>query len=158
MNLNQKTHFLILFLSLMPLHSCRDSINKEFYDNFTKYLKDVHAIETERNASIFYILHLQGCNTCLDSSYKYLNKMELHKRDQFSLILVGSTDFLDTAHKNQIEDLRKRFRFLIDDKQLIFSYNTGFAYPLLIRTLYGKCDVYEELFGKKYQKVFSKKL
>ena len=82
--------------------------------------------------------------------------MHKSKTENFLYIYVGKylgkrlliTDFL--------EETKKDNDILYDEFQKIFSYETGFAYPLLVKIQKGKCEIYEEVSNKKCHSVFER--
>ena len=128
---------------ILLLTSCTNKIDKKYCNTFTRYLDEVHQINVTTNEDYYIVVPLQGCESCIFNLISVIKEMDKSVNHDFVYIYVGKylgknyliSDFLEENDK----------KILYDNFQKIFSYETGFAYPLLIKIKNGKYELYEEL-------------
>lgn len=103
---------------------------RKYYNEFQKYMKTVHNIELEDYNGYIYVVHLQGCEDCINSSLRLLNSIDPKHRNKITLITVGNQPDNNHFFKN-IPD--KEYNIVTDRMQNIFNYQTNFAYPLFVQ-------------------------
>ena len=69
-------------------------------------------------------------------------------------IYVGKYFGTSSLIINFLKEAEKSNDILYDEIQKIFSYETGFAYPLLVKLQKGNCEIYEEVSNKRCHSVF----
>ena len=69
--------YVITILSvLFFLISCNiNNTEKFYYSQFVKYMQETQQ-QSEATIEYYYILHLQGCNSCIENSIKFLQSIQ----------------------------------------------------------------------------------
>lgn len=143
-----KTYILLISLLLLTF-SCQINRTQRFYfSQFMKYLNDIQI--DENSAEYYYAIHLQGCNSCIRNSINFLNGLDPTIKEKTLVLFVGDYIGNDIECFKSIEILKNEISYIEDSHQKIFNYQTGFAYPLLIKIKNGKCKMYEEMVNEKY--------
>ena len=125
--------YVITILSvLFFLISCNiNNTEKFYYSQFVKYMQETQQ-QSEATIEYYYILHLQGCNSCIENSIKFLHSVDDSVKSKFLIVLVGEYIGNNMAYIKAIEALKEEYNCIKDYYQEIFKYQTGFAYPLFI--------------------------
>lgn len=138
-----------IFLSVL-FFSCVNSDNKE-YKEFTRYMKEVNNLNVNKYDGYFYVLHLQGCESCIEASCNFLTTLNEKTKDLFTVVLVGKYHGVNDSVR--IVQIEHEFNIIYDRMQSIFNYQTNFAYPLLVEMKDGKCRRYSEIKIGNYEKL-----
>lgn len=136
--------------------ACSDEINKKYCNNFIKYLHEVHNLDIDvlEDEKYYVVLPLQGCESCIFSIISEIKELDESKTENFVYIYVGKYLGKGLFITNFLEENKKENDVLYDEFQKIFSYETGFAYPLLVKIKKGKCEIYEEISNTRCHSVF----
>ena len=130
---------------------CGCQINKteRFYcSQFMQYLNEM-GIDAD-SAEYYYAVHLQGCNSCIRSSLDFIKSLDSTVKGKLLVLFVGDYVGNDMECFKMIETQKNEISYIEDSRQRIFSYQTGFAYPLFIKIKNEKCKMFEEMVDEKY--------
>lgn len=141
--------FILSCICMFIVCSCQINKTERFYcSQFMQYLNEIGiAVDS---AEYYYAVHLQGCNSCIRSSLDFLESLDNVVKRKLLVLFVGDYVGNDMECFKMIETLKNEISYIEDSHQRIFSYQTGFAYPLFIKIKNGKCKMYEEMADKKY--------
>lgn len=130
--------------------SCVNSDSKE-YKEFMHYMKEVNNFDVKKYEGYIYVVHLQGCESCIEASCNFLTTLNDNMKDKFIVVFVGK--YYGTNDSVRIAQIEHRFNLINDKMQSIFNYQTNFAYPLLVEIKNGKCERYSEIKIGNYEKL-----
>lgn len=139
---------IIKSLFLFLLISCNNFPKYEYFQGFTRYLQNIYNLDSNKiENTIFFPINLQGCESCIDLCFDLLLKRNLNKN--ITPIFVGNNEY----YINEIKQVKNKYNFLSDKMQKIYSYQTDFAYPMLVHIKNGECKIRLEINQKNYFKV-----
>lgn len=137
------------------INACYSLGDRLYYQSeFRLYADEVHGIDLKYEDKSYLVIHLQGCNSCIDKSFKLLSDYMATGQDNLNVIFVG--DYLEYTHEvlYSIERCKDYFDYYIDEGQEIFRYQTGFAYPIFISVKNGRFKKYTELTEKTANDIY----
>lgn len=88
-----------------------------------------------------FILQIDGCGSCVEKNLKMLNSVPSISRDCLLILLTGFNPDFD----NEIEKLDTHQNIVLDRDNIILSYETGLAMPLVINYAEGGCRSFWEV-------------
>lgn len=132
-----KTQIILRLLSFSILFSsCNESNNYEYYDDFSKYLTEIHDISVENISETFFLLPVNGCDSCIELNVELLLNGGNYN---IQLILIGET--YDNERSEKINQLLLKYPgSLFDRESEISQYRTGFSKPMLVAISKGICS------------------
>lgn len=148
-----KKYILILCICSLLFGCAPKEATCEFYEGFSFYMKNEHAIEVSKKSStIYYVMPMSGCEPCVASNLEML--ASIPKNDALLIIFVGTSEI--EQYTSEAKTLKKQHNYLEDVDRNIYSYETDFGKPLLIHIDKKTCKYYEEItdvevgIAKKY--------
>lgn len=136
---------LLILLNALLICNC-NSVNEEQYKSeFRTYMKEIHNFNLSCKDKQYMVVHMQGCNSCIENCMNLLNKLKDDYRKEIVVIYVGEYFGTDIDVLCNIEICKMYYESYLDYAQHIFSYQTGFAYPLYVSVKGGKIRKYIEV-------------
>lgn len=119
-------------------------------------MHEVHSLDVDKlvNEKYYVVLPLQGCESCISSIFYEVKELDKLSIQKIVYIYVGKYLGTSSLIINFLKEAEKNNDILYDENQKIFSYETGFAYPLLVKIQKGNCEIYEEISNKRCHSVF----
>jgi len=135
--------YVLLLCCCISLLGCVTKEPKcEFYEGFSFYMKNEHAIEiSEKTSTIYYLMPLSGCEPCVASNLEML--ASIPKSDALLIIFIGISEM--QQYNEEAAALKKQHNYLEDIDRKVYSYETNFGKPLLIHIDKENCKSYEEI-------------
>lgn len=138
--------------------ACSEDVNVKYSENFFKYMREVHKLDIDKlvNEKYYVVLPLQGCESCIFSIISEVKDLDKLSTQKIVYIYVGKYLGNNSMIINFLKEAERSNDILYDEIQKIFSYETGFAYPLLVKMKKRNCEIYEEISSKRCHSVFEK--
>lgn len=115
-----------------------------YFESLNKYLSTETKIkvrELMEDETTLFILQIDGCGSCVEKNLKMLNSVPSISRDCLLILLTGFNPDFD----NEIEKLDTHQNIVLDRDNIILSYETGLAMPLVINYAEGGCRSFWEV-------------
>jgi hypothetical protein len=142
-----KLSFLGLALLLALFFGCTSkSVCPEYkyFESLNRYLStemDIKVGELMQDEMTLFILQIDGCGSCVEKNLNMLNLLPSASKDRLLILLTGFNPDFD----HQIEKLNTHQNIVFDRDNIILSYETGLAMPLVINYAQGGCRSFWEV-------------
>lgn len=129
----------LMFSYFFIMMSCNTKVKKdyEYIDGFKKYITNTFPSENKNEHTIYYLIPVNGCESCIDLNLDLLNNNSFTSKIDLKIILIGET--YDPIRKSKLDNLKINFNLLYDLTEEIFKYETSFSKPMIVEIKNNNC-------------------